>query len=84
MTTVSCGVSVALRRVIFVAAEDTLPTGNLFFGWHVAKSDSESMGRSGCWSEYRCVGMECVAIAKIEMSRRCNHVGIETNTNTHM
>jgi hypothetical protein len=61
--------------------------GTLFFwgggGWHVAKSDSESMSRSGCWSEYRCVRTECVAIAKIEMSGRYNHVEVETHTQTH-
>jgi hypothetical protein len=27
--------------------------------------------------------MECVEIAKIEMSGRCNHVGVETHKNTH-
>jgi hypothetical protein len=42
---VSCGV--ALRRAIFVAAEDPLPMTTLFFGWHVAKSDSDRMSRSG-------------------------------------
>jgi hypothetical protein len=26
---------------------------------------------------------ECVAIAKSEMSRRCNHAGVEVHTNTH-
>jgi len=28
-------------------------------------------------------GKECVAIAKIEMSGRCNHAGVERHRNTH-
>jgi hypothetical protein len=27
---------------------------------------------------------ECIAIAKIETSERCNHAGVEIHTNTHM
>jgi hypothetical protein len=77
---VSCGVSVAPRWTIFVAAGDTLPMVTLFFGWHVAKSDSDSMSKSVRWREYRCVRMECVEIAKIEMSGRCNHAGVDTHT----
>jgi hypothetical protein len=83
LTAVSCGVAVALSRAIFVAADVTVPTGTLFFGWYVAKSDSESMSRSACWREYRCVKTECVAIAKIEMSGIFNQAGVERFKNTH-
>ena len=61
-------------------AEDTLPMPTLLFGWHVTKSDSDSMSRSWCWREYRCVRTKCVEIAKIEMSGRCQHAGVETHT----
>ena len=36
LASVPCAVSLALKRAVFVAAEDTLPIGTFFFGRHVA------------------------------------------------
>ena len=76
---VPCGVSLALKREIYVAAEDTLPIGT-FFWVAYRDSDSESMCINVCWREYRCVRTEHVAVGKNEMYGLCNDPGVVTHT----